>query len=224
MKTFNPKTFFLVVPLTLGFFSLSFIANKSTDELKLAKFEQSLRTIESTVQVDQQRQNSKKQIERIVTRFNRRMPAATKEIIVNEIIEMSVKYPNLDIALICATITHETARSWNPRTVSPVGAMGLMQIMPRTGKWLSKYEGIRWTSSKAILFNPVHNIRLGSRYLSALIDLYDLEGGLAAYNGGWKRAKMWLEKGKADGILWNETRSYIPNVLKLYDQYKSSSL
>lgn len=210
--------------LILGFFSLSFVASESIDGRKLVKLEQSLRTLEAQVQVDQRRQNSKKRIAEIVTRFNRRMRTATKEIIVNEIIEMSIKYPNLDAALICATITHESARSWNPRAVSPAGALGLMQIMPRTGKWLSKYEGIKWTTPKAVLFNPTHNIRLGTRYLSALIDTYDLEGGLAAYNGGGKRARLWLEKDKADGILWDETSSYIPNVLKLYDQYKSSSL
>ena len=99
-----------------------------------------------------------------------------------------------------------------------------MQIMPATGKWLSKYEGISWTGDKEVLFNPIFNIRLGTRYLSALIETYDLEGGLAAYNGGHKRVKLWLANDKADGILWPETRDYIPFVLNLYDEFKSKSL
>ena len=61
---------------------------------------------------------------------------------------MSVKYPNLDVNLICATITHESARTWEPEVVSKAGAMGLMQIMPATGEWLSKYEGITWTGAE----------------------------------------------------------------------------
>ena len=137
---------------------------------------------------------------------------------------MSVKYPNLDVNLICATITHESARTWDPKVVSKAGAMGLMQIMPATGKWLSKYEGISWTGAEEVLFDPIYNIRLGTRYLSALIETYDLEGGLAAYNGGDKRVKLWLANDKADGILWPETRAYIPFVLNLYDEFKSKSL
>ena len=50
------------------------------------------------------------------------------------------------------------------------------------------------------------------------------EGGLAAYNGGDKRVKLWLANDKADGILWPETRAYIPFVLNLYDEFKSTSL
>jgi len=54
-----------------------------------------------------------------------------------------------------------------------------------------------------------------------LVETYDLEGGLAAYNGGGTRVQMWLRSGKADGILWEETRDYVPLVLKLYDEFRS---
>jgi len=67
-----------------------------------------------------------------MNRFNKEMPAAKKQAIADEILEMTLKYPNLDVDLICATITHESDRSWNPKIVSKAGAMGLMQIMPRT--------------------------------------------------------------------------------------------
>ena len=65
---------------------------------------------------------------------------------------------------------------------------------------------------------------MGTRYLSTLITYYDLEGGLAAYNGGEKQAARWLANNKADGILWAETQDYIPAVKKLYKQFKESAL
>ena len=215
----------LIMPITLGMLSLSFLPGQSTcDNGKVLELGKSVQAIEALAQFNNSYQNNEQKIVTIMNRYNKKMPAAMKQAIADEILEMTLKYPNLDVDLICATITHESARSWNPKVVSKAGAMGLMQIMPRTGKWLAKSEGVEWTSTEAVLFDPIHNIRLGTRYLSKLINTYDLEGGLAAYNGGWKRAKKWLANDKADGILWAETRSYIPHVLKLYDEFKSASL
>jgi len=215
----------LIMPIMLAMLSLSFLPNQSNfDNGKVLELGKSVQTIEALAQFNNSYQNNEQKIVTIMNWYNKKMPAAMKQAIADEILEMTLKYPNLDVDLICATITHESARSWNPKVVSKAGAMGLMQIMPRTGKWLARSEGVEWTSTEAVLFDPIHNIRLGTRYLSKLINTYDLEGGLAAYNGGWKRAKKWLANDKADGILWAETRSYIPHVLKLYDKYKSTVL
>jgi len=102
--------------------------------------------------------------------------------------------------------------------------MGLMQMMPTTAIWIAHYEGISWTSPEEILFNPIYNIRIGCRYLSALIEKYGVDGGLAAYNGGEKRAALWLTSNKADGMLSAETSNYIPRVLSLYSEFKSMTL
>jgi len=215
----------LIMPIMLGMLSLSFLPGQSTfDNDQVLELGKSVQTIEALAQFNNSYQNNEQKIITIMNRFNKEMPAAKKQAIANEILEMTLRYSNLDVDLICATITHESARSWNPKVVSKAGAMGLMQIMPRTGKWLARFEGVEWTSTEAVLFDPIHNIRLGTRYLSKLINTYDLEGGLAAYNGGWKRAKKWLANDKADGILWAETRSYIPHVLKLYDKYRGTAL
>ncbi len=215
----------LIMPIMLGMLSLSFLPGQSTfDNGKVLELGKSVQTIEALAQFNNSYQNNEQKIVTIMNRFNKKMPAAMKQAIAGEILEMTFKYPNLDVDLICATITHESARSWNPKVVSKAGAMGLMQIMPRTGMWLARFEGVEWTSTEEVLFDPIHNIRLGTRYLSKLISTYDLEGGLAAYNGGWKRAKKWLANDKADGILWAETRSYIPHVLKLYDKYRGTAL
>ena len=48
---------------------------------------------------------------------------------------------------------------------------------------------------------PIYNLRLGCRFLSTLIEIYGIEGGLAAYNGGEKLAALWLANNKAKGIL-----------------------
>ncbi len=215
----------LIIPIILGMLSLSFLPGQSTfDNGKVLELGKSVQAIEALAQFNNSYQNNEQKIVTIMNWYNKKMPAAKKQAIADEILEMALRYSNLDVDLICATITHESARSWNPKVVSKAGAMGLMQIMPRTGKWLAKSEGVEWTSTEAVLFDPIHNIRLGTSYLSKLINTYDLEGGLAAYNGGWKRAKKWLANDKADGILWAETRSYIPQVLKLYDKYRGTAL
>ena len=223
MSETNLKTVSFIVSILLGLLSVNFIMNRSVDS-ELLELEESLKTVEALAQFNNTYQNNEQKIVAIMNRFNKRMSATKKQAIANAILEMTLKYPNLDVDLICATITHESDRSWNPKVVSNVGAMGLMQIMPRTGKWLAKFEGVEWTSTEAILFDPIYNIRLGTCYFSKLINTYNLEGGLAAYNGGWKRAKKWLANDKAEGILWAETSSYIPQVLKLYDEYRNTAL
>ncbi len=67
---------------------------------------------------------------------------------------------------------------------SPVGALGLMQIMPATGEMLAREAGIPWTGPE-MLFEPALNLRLGTRYLALLHARYgDWTRALAAYNWG----------------------------------------
>ncbi|MDZ7292785.1 MAG: lytic transglycosylase domain-containing protein [candidate division KSB1 bacterium] len=201
-------------------FSFRYLSIYNAQEGKINELERALHDLRAAMNVDSVRQYSIQKIIAIINRFNPAMDSATKYEIANTIYEMSIKYPNLDIDLICATITHESSRSWNPEVVSQAGAMGLMQIMPTTGMYIAQYEGIIWSSPEDVLFNPVYNIRIGCRYLSSLISEYDVDGGLAAYNGGERRASLWIRKDRAAGILWSETSSYIPSVLNLYKEYR----
>jgi soluble lytic murein transglycosylase len=67
---------------------------------------------------------------------------------------------------------------------SPVGALGLMQIMPATGEMLAREAGIPWTGAD-LLFEPTLNLRLGTRYLALLHARYgNWTRALAAYNWG----------------------------------------
>jgi soluble lytic murein transglycosylase len=54
---------------------------------------------------------------------------------------------------------------------SPVGALGLMQIMPGTGEMLARESGVRWNGPDD-LFDPALNVRLGVRYLALLHGRY----------------------------------------------------
>jgi len=187
---------------------------------KIDQWHHVLSNIEMATQFDSIRRCNSKKIVAIIDLYNPVMKEDLKYQIADEIQKMSLKYSNLDIELICATITHESARTWNPEVISPVGALGLMQIMPTTGISLTIEEGLPWHSAEETLFNPIYNIRLGCRYLSTLIKAYSIDGGLAAYNGGMKRAEQWIRNGRADGILHEETAFYVPSILKIYEEYQ----
>lgn len=178
------------------------------------------RLLQSLAENDEIRLSRTKKVIPVIDRYNPSMPLNLKFKIAREIANASLKYDNLDVHLLCALITHEAGYKWDPKSVSRKGAMGLMQIMPATAKTLAEFEGIEWTTPEKILFDPVINIRLGSKYLSHLIELYEMDGGLAAYNGGGSRAALWLAKNRADGILYKETRNYVPTVLSLYKEFR----
>jgi len=105
---------------------------------------------------------------------------------------------------------------------SPVGAAGLMQIMPRTAKSLAKEEGIRDFRPSTVT-EPELNVRLGTRYLRSLYDQFNgsLVLATAAYNAGPARSRLWRATlvqpipgaAFAESIPFAETRDYVKNVL-----------
>lgn len=202
---------------------MGYLNLRSSHERMMA-LDRELVELRSAMNTDSVRQHKLQKIMRIIREHNPDLSSMEVYDMASEIFEMDVRYSNLDIDLICAVITHESANSWNPSIESPAGAIGLMQIMPVTGVFLAEYEGITWSGPEDILTNPVYNIRLGTRLLSALIERYGLDGALAAYNAGERHAAVWLANGKDENLLWRETREYIPAVRKLYDRYQARSL
>jgi soluble lytic murein transglycosylase len=180
--------------------------------------------LRSAMNIDSVRQYKLQKIMKIITSHNSNLSSSEMYDIANEIYEMSVKYTNLDIDLLCALITHESAGTWDPKIISKAGAMGLMQIMPVTGYFLAESEGLPWTTPEEVLFNPIYNIRAGSRFLAMLLQRYGLDGALAAYNAGEKHASIWIANGKDDHFLWSETREYIPAICKLFNEYQGDNL
>ncbi|MCF5847855.1 transglycosylase SLT domain-containing protein [Aeromonas veronii] len=108
-----------------------------------------------------------------------------------------------------------------PLAQSPVGARGLMQLMPATAKETAGKLGVPYRNEQQ-LFDPMMNIRLGSAYLKRLLDVYDGNRILAAaaYNAGPGRVKRWREQSDnkpmdvwVESIPYKETRNYVQNVL-----------
>jgi len=85
---------------------------------------------------------------------------------------------------------------FNPEAVSPVGAKGLMQLMPKTADYLA--DCIDWSGSHDS-FDPEFNIAAGSYYIARLIKQFDGDEdlALAAYNAGPTKVRRWM---KGDGL------------------------
>ena len=137
---------------------------------------------------------------------------------------------NLNPVILFGLIRRESAFNENAR--SPVGARGLMQIMPRTGKQIAKDLNERWSGSNS-LFNPVQNLKYGSYYYQKLLNQFDghYALALAAYNAGPHRVKKWLPDETVPADIWietipfHETRDYVTSVLEyvlIYQQRTQS--
>ncbi len=165
----------------------------------------------------------KQKIESIITKYNKTIPQEQIDRIANLIWEMTIKYPNLNTNIICALITHESAKTWDFNIRSKMGAIGLMQIMPSTGIFLLyetkliERKKITYTKIEDILENPLYNIELGCHYLSCMINQFGVDGGLAAYNGGPRSGQNWCNNNLID--VKEETLKYVPFIKKLYSSY-----
>lgn len=108
--------------------------------------------------------------------------------------------------------------------VSPKGARGVMQIMPKTGPEAAKLAGLKWDYNK-YANDEAYNTKLGHAYLTSMIDRFgDTEKALAAYNWGPGNLSGALEKAKATGRDWKsflpaETSAYIGKVLDKNQAY-----
>jgi soluble lytic murein transglycosylase len=121
----------------------------------------------------------------------------------------------LDPFLVAGVIRRESGFAAD--ALSPAGAMGLMQIMPSTGRVLARAAGLRHFDAK-MLERPEVNLHLGMAFLAQLFHRYDekVPAVLAAYNAGPSRLKRWRrlpEYGDMDlfteRIPFRETRDYV---------------
>ena len=130
----------------------------------------------------------------------------------------------VDPMLIAGLIRQESA--FESKAMSHVGAMGLMQVMPKTALKLARQLKVRY--ARARLTDPGYNLQLGSRYLANLIQTFSTpEAALAAYNAGEDRVVQWtagqnyLETPEfVESIPFTETREYVQIVIRNSDVYR----
>ena len=114
------------------------------------------------------------------------------------LIEQHATLNTVSVDLVRAVIQAESA--FNPRAISPKGALGLMQLMPATAAEFGVTDA----------FNPEQNVRAGVKYLKQLLDTYDgrVELALAAYNAGPGAVKKY--GGKVPP--YRETQNYVSRI------------
>ena len=133
----------------------------------------------------------------------------------------------LDPNLLLAVMRVESA--FQKHIVSYAGAVGLMQIMPRTGQWIAHALG-RQDFTPADLLNPRLNVEFAAWYLTSLIRRFDghLPLAIAAYNGGPHNVRRWMQESAEEmpldvlleRIPFTQTHRYVRKVLVYYQAYR----
>lgn len=134
------------------------------------------------------------------------------------------KYSQDENPIIIQAIIKEESH-FNPGAKSPVGAVGLMQLMPATANEIANAYGLPNN-----LYNPEYNIHLGCLYYGKMRkSLNDKDmSAIMAYNGGWAAVTRWKNKLNYDDIddfvekiPYPETQDYLKKVLRSYWNYSN---
>src|SRR5579872_1408065 len=132
----------------------------------------------------------------------------------------------LDPFMVAGLIRQES--EFNPKVISPANAYGLTQVLPSTGRELSRRLNIRPFRAN-MLFSPDVNLEIGTYYLKIMLDSLngDWEQALASYNAGKSRVLNWRNWSTfqepaefVESIPFTETRNYVQNVLRNADVYR----
>ncbi len=132
----------------------------------------------------------------------------------------------LDPFLVAALIRQES--EFQAAAVSPAQAVGLMQLLPSSGKQVAHTMHFRYASPKQLL-TPATNLRLGTLMFRKLLDHYDghVEYALAAYNAGDGRVQEWRSSLTysdmptfVESIPFTETRDYVQAVIRNASIYR----
>ncbi|HEX4779294.1 MAG TPA: transglycosylase SLT domain-containing protein, partial [Usitatibacter sp.] len=133
-----------------------------------------------------------------------------------EPLEAAAKQNDLDEALVYAIIRQESR--FNADARSSAGAMGLMQLMPSTARWVARQIDVKPFHAD-MLSQPETNLQMGTYYLRRVLsDLGHPILATAAYNAGPGRARRWRDERPLEGAIYtetipfNETREYVKKV------------
>lgn len=147
-------------------------------------------------------------------------------LVYREPLERHSQTVGLDPFIVAALIRQES--EFDPRALSRARAYGLTQVLPSTGRELSRRLRIPGFHPNR-LFEPDLNLRLGTHYLATLVRQFDgrWEPALASYNAGKSRADAWLRRREyrepaefVESIPFLETRNYVQSVLRNADIYR----
>jgi len=151
----------------------------------------------------------KQQVATVIQAYNTGLPQAKVEQLPQWIFDESRKHGYDPLFLTGLIITESTFNNW---AKSPVGAMGLMQIRPKTGRHLAKELNIPWQGPNT-LYDPQVNLALGAYYLKKLVHRFgDLSLALEAYNHGPTRLTKYLKKGRQPRIYSNRVFDYYSEI------------
>jgi soluble lytic murein transglycosylase len=131
----------------------------------------------------------------------------------------------LDPYLVASLIRQES--EFNPNAVSRADAVGLMQLLPKTGKKVAKDVKLGHFNAQQ-LFTPAVNLQLGTRYFRSMVDKFGaFEYALAAYNAGSDRVEDWMGQSKyrdvqefVESIPFTETREYVQAIIRNANVYR----
>jgi soluble lytic murein transglycosylase-like protein len=125
---------------------------------------------------------------------------------IDALVQQNADIWQVDPALIKSVIANES--SFNANATSPVGAQGLMQLMPETAASLGVKDP----------YDPAQNVAGGTRYLRSLLDRFngDTRLAVAAYNAGPNAVDKY-----GDVPPYAETQNYVKNVLGSLDRYRA---
>ncbi len=147
------------------------------------------------------------------------------------IVETQAKKYKLDPLVIYSIIREESRFGKNALSTSY--AIGLMQIIPSTGKWIASKLNIK-DFDVIMLFNPIINIEFGVWYVNYLNGLFsgNIDAIFASYNGGPGNGKKWFKEveGKdrieiiENNIRYAESKEYVKKCLSSYYTYKNLEL
>lgn len=144
-----------------------------------------------------------------------------------EVMRDVLKQQELDEAWVYGLIRQESRFISDAR--SSAGAMGLMQLMPGTAKWVAKKMGMQ-KYHKTLVTDVNTNLMLGTYYLKHVLTLFDNQSLMAsaAYNAGPGRARQWRDEKPLEGAIYaetipfNETRDYVKKVMSNSMYYAST--
>lgn len=203
-----------------NFYALQNIASSQTDQTINSDFK---KILDAKINDKVPKDNNEKKIEDILEDTIENIKPEKKEAVnlkskidlkaqstnVDEIIEVFSEKYGVDEDFIKAIIKQESG--FNPKATSKKGAMGLMQLMPKTAKALGVVDA----------YNPSQNIEGGVKHLKGLLDSYngDKELALAAYNAGSGAVR------KYGGIPpYKETQNYVKSIMSSYNKIKEANL